>query len=91
MEAAQFVLKLKGINSGTCTVWPECIELCFDTAGNPSTTEYEDVMGGDPGGCSDRLAEMTAAGHLPPLEGPKALATEGGDEEDQLAPDQTYT
>ena len=59
-----------------------------DSAGKPSTTVYEDVVGGDPG---DRLADMVTAGYLPPVEEPKALPIKGGDEEDQLLPDKTFT
>ena len=62
-----------------------------DTAGNPTTMVYEDVVGGDPGGNLDRLADMVTAGYLPPVEEPKALPIKGGDEEDKLSPDKTFT
>lgn len=66
--------------------------MCIsDTAGNPTTMVYEDMEGGDPGGKLDRLVDMAAAGYLPPVEGPKALPIQGGDEEDQLSPDKTFT
>ena len=52
---------------------------------------YEDVVSGDPGGKLDRLVDMAAAGYLPPVEGPKVLPIQSGDEEDQLSPDKTFT
>ena len=50
---------------------------------------HEDVVSGDPGGKLDRLVDMAAAGYLPPVEGPKVLPIQSGDEEDQLSPDKT--